>query len=117
MKFSILISSILFIWIFGQRTAHSETFTEGHKQFKIQEDVKDLAFTVLKAKCNVCHATKKRTDIFTLANMDSLAADIHKQVFIKKKMPKGRKVKLTDEERQLLQNWLSTVVKNRESVD
>jgi len=82
-----------------------------------QTAIKDEAFEVLKAKCNVCHATKKRTDIFTLKNMDSLAADIHKQVFVKQKMPKGRKVKLTNEEGELLEKWLSTVMNDSEPVD
>lgn len=59
-----------------------------------QDDIKSQAFNVVKTKCNSCHATKKRTDIFTAENMDSLAADIWKQVFVKKKMPKGKKVNL-----------------------
>lgn len=79
-------------------------------EIEIQESVKDQAFKVLIAKCNVCHATKKRTDVFTIKNMDSLAPDIYRQVFIKKKMPKGRKVKLSEDERLTLENWLSAVV-------
>ena len=71
-----------------------------------QEDVKSIAFTTLKNKCNTCHATKKRTDIFTLENMDSLAPEIWKQVFVKKKMPKGRKIELTEVELKTLRNWL-----------
>ena len=83
---------------------------EIHEVSIFQQNIKSQGFIVLRDKCNVCHATKKRTEIFTLENMDSLAKEIHMQVFIKKKMPKGRKVKLTDEECQLLQNWLSTVI-------
>ena len=71
-----------------------------------QNDMKQQAYMVLQDKCNVCHATKKKTDIFTLDNMDSLAPDIHKQVFIKRKMPKGRKIRLTETETQQLQVWL-----------
>lgn len=75
-----------------------------------QEYLRVEAFTVLQEKCNTCHSTKKKTDIFTLVNMDSLAPDIHKQVFIKKKMPKGRKVKLTEDETQHLKVWLAAVL-------
>ncbi|WP_273566452.1 c-type cytochrome [Maribacter halichondriae] len=82
-----------------------ENIVEGH-----QTSPKAIAFEVLKTKCNTCHATKKKTDVFTLENMDSLAADIHKQVFIKKKMPKGRKIKLTEEETDALARWLETVL-------
>lgn len=78
-----------------------------------QEDRRDKAFTVLQEKCNVCHSTKRKTDIFTLANMDSLAADIQKQVFIKRKMPKGRKVKLTEEEELHLKVWLDTTLSEK----
>jgi len=46
--------------------------------------------------------------------MDSLALDIHKQVFIKRKMHKGRKIKLTDDERDQLQVWLDeTLIKKQ----
>jgi len=82
-----------------------ENMIEGH-----QTSPKAIAFGVLQTKCNICHATKKKTDIFTLENMDSLAADIHKQVFVKKKMPKGRKVKLTEEETNALKRWFETIL-------
>ncbi len=77
------------------------------RQNSFQDEYKAFALKVLQVKCNTCHATKKRTDIFTLENMDSLASHIHKQVFIKKKMPKGKKVKLTEEESKALQDWLN----------
>jgi|GEM_PF-1305601 len=80
--------------------------------FFAQEDLREMVFTVLREKCNICHATKKKTTIFTLQNMDSLAPDIHKQVFIKKKMPKGRKIKLTFDEQNQLKDWLDeTLIK------
>lgn len=76
----------------------------------VQEQPKSSAFAVLRTKCNVCHATKKRTDIFTMNNMDSLAPDIWRQVFVKKKMPKGRKIKLTEEDTQALHDWLDVTL-------
>lgn len=79
-----------------------------------QTTTKDKAFTVLQAKCNFCHAVKKRTDVFTFENMDSLAVEINKQVFIKRKMPKGRKVTLTHEEEENLKDWIAlTLIGNR----
>jgi len=72
-----------------------------------QSSGKEKAFSVLQTKCNVCHATKKRLTIFTFENMDSLANDINQQVFIKKKMPKGKKVKLTSTEEENLFLWIS----------
>ena len=86
---------------------------EGNPMNPMQASSQDQAFEVLKIKCNVCHATKKKTDIFTKANMDYFAADIHKQVFVKQKMPKGRKVKLTDAEMRTLEHWLETTLSKR----
>ncbi len=57
-----------------------------------QTSLKQKAFIVLKKKCNTCHATKRRVDIFTISNMDSLKFEINNQVFIKRKMPKGKKI-------------------------
>lgn len=71
-----------------------------------QLQTKDKAFIVLQTKCNFCHAVKKRTDVFTRENMDSLAVEINTQVFIKRKMPKGRKVTLTHEEEKHLKDWI-----------
>lgn len=75
-----------------------------------QDTPKNKAFNVLISKCNVCHATKKKQDIFTLENMDSFAIAINKQVFIKGKMPKGKKNKLSQEESIALQDWLYIIL-------
>jgi len=82
-----------------------------------QTDAKTEAFSVITTKCNICHATKKRADIFTMENMDSLAADIHEQVFVKRKMPKGRKIKLTENESQALRQWLAIVLKDGKTTE
>lgn len=99
---SILITTALFYLIFN---------TNPDTQISPQEDLRTSAFKVLVAKCNTCHLTKKRQDIFTLRNMDSLAFAINKQVFIKKRMPKGKKVKLTEAESKSLHLWLSLTLK------
>lgn len=75
-------------------------------EISLQDKSKTKAYLVLQKKCNTCHATKKKTDIFTLENMVAFAPTIREQVFVKKKMPKGRKVKLTEEESTSLQVWL-----------
>jgi len=117
MKYLVLALFIINFGLSALITSYYSESKERHETYSSQESIKNQAFIVLRDKCNVCHATKKKTDVFTLENMDSLAAPIHKQVFIKKKMPKGRKVKLTDEERQSLQKWLSTTLENYESID
>lgn len=72
-----------------------------------QNSLKTKAFNILKNKCNICHATKRRIQLFTLNNMDSLKAEINTQVFIKRKMPKGKRNQLSKQEEMNLKNWLS----------
>ncbi len=73
-----------------------------------ENSVKSKALTVLEQKCNDCHLKKYKSIIFTEKNMDVLAKSIHIQVFVKKKMPKG-KVKLTDLESESLRAWLTSI--------
>jgi len=72
-----------------------------------KDSIKSKAFDVLVTRCNFCHAVKKKQDVFTFDIMDSLTGAIYEQVFVKKKMPKGRKNKLTTRELELLKAWLS----------
>ena len=74
-----------------------------------QNDVKTDAFAVLRQKCNTCHALKRKVSVFSYENMDSLSNAINEQVFIKQKMPKGRKNRLTNLEDENLQRWLETL--------
>ncbi|RRQ48654.1 hypothetical protein DZC72_13290 [Maribacter algicola] len=46
-------------------------------------------------------------------NMDTWATDIYMQVFIKKRMPKGKKIKLTSNEYQDLLTWISSPKTNQ----
>lgn len=71
-----------------------------------QTSLKQKAFVVLRDKYNVCHVSKKRLALFTLANMDSLQLEINNQVFIKRKMPKGKRNMLSISEEKDLLNWL-----------
>lgn len=76
----------------------------------IENDTLKLkAFEILKTKCNVCHQKRNRKRVFTLDNMDGYGKKIYKQVFKWKRMPKGRKIKLSKEEYDQLRSWLSSI--------
>lgn len=70
---------------------------------------KTMAFEILTNKCNICHVNRNRKKIFTLENMDLLGSEIHTQVFVKRRMPKGKKITLTDADTTILKNWLETL--------
>lgn len=74
----------------------------------IEDSIQLRAYKILSNKCNVCHAKRNRRRVFTDENMNPWAKDIYKQVFIKKRMPKGKKIKLTNEEYQELLTWISS---------
>ena len=114
MKYLPVFVLLLFLGQLQYRSGGKESFfINDYTMLVAQTDSKAGAFIVLSNKCNICHAKKKRTDIFTLENMDSLAIEIYKQVFVKRKMPKGRKVKLTEEETQLLEVWLDATLNEK----
>ena len=71
-------------------------------------DVKQMALAVLKSKCNVCHKKRNPFKVFSLKNMDKNAAKIYQQVFVYKRMPKGDQISLTEEEYQILKNWITS---------
>ncbi len=71
-------------------------------------EVRQKALTVLQEKCNVCHKKQNPFKVFSLKNMDKHAPKIYKQVFVYQRMPKGNKIKLTEEESQNLRNWLKS---------
>ncbi|MHA7059451.1 hypothetical protein ACWGOQ_0019645 [Aquimarina sp. M1] len=73
----------------------------------ISDTPKEKAFQILENKCNVCHSKRNRQRVFTEDNMNPWADDVYKQVFIKKRMPKGKKIKLTSQEYQDLLTWVS----------
>ena len=74
----------------------------------VHDDVSTRALQVLQTKCNVCHLRQNPRKVFTRENMDSFAPKIHRQVFVKKRMPKGKKIKLTAEEYQILSTWITS---------
>jgi uncharacterized membrane protein len=70
------------------------------------DDAKKAALTVLQQKCNVCHRSANPGKVFTIDNIEGLAPKIYKQVFVKRRMPKGRDIQLTEEESQVLKSWV-----------
>lgn len=93
----IIILSVLILFIlYGQNAPAADT-------------KKANAYRVLNAKCNVCHRKQNKHKVFTLINMDGFAAKIKTQVFIKKRMPRGNKIKLTPDEYQTLNNWIINI--------
>ncbi|UWX55975.1 hypothetical protein NYZ99_06435 [Maribacter litopenaei] len=72
-----------------------------------QDSIKQKAFAVLDLKCNFCHTSKKRLENFTPENMNDLIPKINEQVFVTKKMPKGKNNILTSEEKNSLLIWIN----------
>lgn len=80
-------------------------------EVEFANSIKEQAFKVLEAKCNVCHKKKNKRMVFTLDNMDRRAKKINRQVFKWKRMPKGDEIKLTKKEAELLKKWISKNLK------
>jgi len=78
----------------------------------VKDSAQVRAFKILTNKCNVCHENRNRRRVFTENNMNGWSSDVYKQVFIKKRMPKGKKIKLTSEEYQDLLTWISSIKNN-----
>lgn len=63
-------------------------------------------FHILTIKCNVCHLDKNPNKVFTLENMNGFARKIQRQVFVWKRMPKGKEIALSNQEKEKLKRWL-----------
>jgi uncharacterized membrane protein len=90
-----------------------DELTAVHVSNYTAKDSKTKAFQILENKCNVCHQKRNKRRVFTLENMTKWSNDINKQVFIKKRMPKGKKIKLTSQEYQDLLTWISSTQNNQ----
>jgi len=75
---------------------------------RVEAPLKDNALRVLNEKCNICHRRQNPRKVFTDANMEELAPAIYKQVFVKKRMPRGNSIKLTEGDVKALTDWLRT---------
>jgi len=74
-----------------------------------EPDLKRAAFEVLQVRCNSCHRRQNPFRVFSLRNMDRQAKRIYQVVFVEKRMPKGEAPRLTPQESQTLQAWISTL--------
>jgi len=70
------------------------------------EEMQSKILTILSDKCNVCHSKQNPRKVFNDSNVYIYAPEIWKQVFIKKRMPRGKKIVLTALEKDMLQTWL-----------
>jgi uncharacterized membrane protein len=100
----VIIAAICFSWL--------QHFEVDIKAYSFQNDnpQKRKALEILENKCNACHYLQNPRKVFTYNNMDILAPKIYKQVYVKKRMPKGNPLLLNKEERDVLLNWLKTKV-------
>jgi len=64
---------------------------------------------LLKQKCNACHKADSPEYVFTQENMETFARKINRQVFVWKRMPKGKEVKLTKSEKVILKEWIRSL--------
>jgi len=76
---------------------------------KEEGGLQQRAHDILVKKCNVCHQIKNPKKVFTKENMVDLAPKIYRQVFVWKRMPKGNRITLTDEEKRTLNNWIKSI--------
>ncbi len=65
-------------------------------------------FKILDTKCNVCHRKQNPFMVFNLKNMVRRAPRIYNAVFLEQRMPKGDKIRLTNDESSRLKSWLLT---------
>lgn len=105
----ILLGSLLIFLIPSNLFKENVAKSKAYKTITKSEDfVKLKAFEVLTNKCNVCHRKRNKRRVFTTENMDGWVDEVYKQVFIKKRMPKGKDIKLTSKEYQDLLTWISS---------
>jgi len=83
---------------------------DGLKEYSISPEQKE-AFAILTQKCNICHTDQNPSKVFTIENMNGFAGKINRQVFVWKRMPKGKEVKLSEIEKKRLKTWINRQLK------
>ncbi len=104
LKPTLVVIGIAIIAAFRQPMPQS---VSGLPQSEPIDTLKQAALDVLQTKCNICHRKQNPFKVFSEKNMVKHASKIHKQVFVKQRMPKGD-IKLTTAEYSTLKEWLST---------
>lgn len=100
-----VIFTCLLLWSFDHPARFISVYQDNPTQ------VQDKAFEVLENKCNECHRLKKPDFVFTKTNMTVFAPLIYTQVFVKKKMPKGKDYPLSSADKTALTIWLESLLK------
>ena len=89
----------------------SSTPNKDHYDLAVPLTYKERAFQILDNKCNVCHRRQNKKRVFTPENMSPWAQDIYIQVFEKRRMPRGNRIKLTQSEYDDLLTWINSTPK------
>lgn len=107
-----LLSVLLFtiLLVLPSATIESSPPPVAFYEYETSNEWVEKAFLILQTKCNDCHGQKKRNAVFTKENMNKFAKKINKQVFIKKRMPKGDEIKLSEQELAVLKSWVDTAL-------
>ncbi|WP_276390305.1 hypothetical protein [Eudoraea chungangensis] len=115
---TILVNSILgitlsFLTVENPKSDSAQSsLTDAPIHKSVTYSAQQRAYEILSNKCNVCHAYRNHRRVFTEENMNLWANDVYQQVFIKKRMPKGKKIKLSSIEYQDLLTWISSLKNN-----
>ncbi len=102
--FALILCSLVLLFSFNLKK-QDVGITEAYQQ--TGDSLKIETFQILEDHCNACHQKKKPAYVFTVDNMNAFAPVINTQVFVKRKMPKGKKYPLSNPERQILQRWVN----------
>lgn len=90
---------LLFQWVYPQKKEINYDALE----------LKDKAFEILETSCNYCHDKRNPSKVFSAENMSTYSNDIYVQVFVKKRMPKGRNNSLSPDDQKVLLRWISSL--------
>lgn len=108
MKRTVILSALLTICCAAViDTAEEPTYSTSNTP------TREPALEVLVRKCNVCHRKDNPSKVFTSENMDKLAPKIYRQVFVWKRMPKGKDNVLSEQDSKTLKNWLNDKLDKR----
>ncbi|MEO1655831.1 MAG: hypothetical protein AAFU64_19980 [Bacteroidota bacterium] len=76
---------------------------------RLSDDQKKEVFSILDAECQVDHRKEKPFMVFSKKKRERRAPKMHKQVFVKRRMPKGNQIRLTEQEYATFSEWLNTL--------
>lgn len=110
-RHTLLWLSVIIAGYFSLTSSQQEATKQNREStflLKVNDDLKNQAFQILDTKCNICNQKQNPFMVFSLKNMEKRASKIYKQVFEKRRMPKGDKIKLSQQEHDLLKEWLNT---------